>query len=112
MHPLADKTKLLVRLLIVLPAEAVGNLMGHAGRVHRWPDDDGAGVAGIGYGKCAIGRASILHGEVYRHRVTVARWRRRVEDGRAACQQQGYSEGTHSANPASAITCNPSASSA
>lgn len=45
MHPLADKTKLLVRLLIVLPAEAVHDLVCHAVRVDGWAQSDVAHVA-------------------------------------------------------------------
>ena len=74
-----------VFIVVVPPAEAVSNLMGHASRVYRWPDDDGARVTRIGYGKRAIRYASILHGEAYRHRVTVAVRDWRIEN-RAAGQ--------------------------
>ena len=74
-----------VFVVVVPPAEAVSNLMGHAGRVYRWPDDDGARLTRIGYGKCAIRYSRVLHGEAYRHSVTVAVRDWRVEYS-AACQ--------------------------
>ena len=94
-----------VWFFVVPPAHAVGNLMGHADRVHRWPDDDGARLARIGYGKCAIRYASILHGEAYRHCITVAVRRWRVEYSAAGqTKQSQVADGTHGFSPLSVIT--------
>ena len=78
--------------------------MGHASRVHRWPDDDGARVARIGYGKCAIRYARVLHGEAYRHRITVAVRDWRVENRAAGHKQQSQvADGAHGFSPLSVI---------